>query len=168
MMYRLRPEGPQVLLIHPGGPFWAAKDRGAWSIPKGEIEEGEETLDAASASSRRRRGCGRRRSRGFPAPAVRRAQEQKDRLRMGVRGGFRPGTADKQHIHNGMAAALRHGEGVSGSGQGRVVQYRCSQREDTAGAVEFRGRVGRVVGLAVPALCPAIYTNANRGAKALE
>ncbi len=46
-MYRLRPEGPQVLLIHPGGPFWAAKDRGAWSIPKGEIEEGEETLAAA-------------------------------------------------------------------------------------------------------------------------
>ena len=46
-MYRLRPEGPQVLLIHPGGPFWAAKDRGARSIPKGEIEEGEETLAAA-------------------------------------------------------------------------------------------------------------------------
>jgi predicted NUDIX family NTP pyrophosphohydrolase len=32
----------EVLLVHPGGPFWAKKDHGAWSIPKGELEEGEE------------------------------------------------------------------------------------------------------------------------------
>jgi len=37
----------EVLLIHPGGPFWAKKDLGAWSLPKGEIEENEEPLDAA-------------------------------------------------------------------------------------------------------------------------
>ena len=37
----------QVLLVHPGGPFWARKDLGAWSIPKGEIDPGEEPLDAA-------------------------------------------------------------------------------------------------------------------------
>jgi predicted NUDIX family NTP pyrophosphohydrolase len=36
-----------VLLVHPGGPFWAKKDVGAWSIPKGLIEPGEEPLDAA-------------------------------------------------------------------------------------------------------------------------
>jgi predicted NUDIX family NTP pyrophosphohydrolase len=36
-----------VLLVHPGGPFWANKDEGAWSIPKGLIEEGEEPLSAA-------------------------------------------------------------------------------------------------------------------------
>jgi predicted NUDIX family NTP pyrophosphohydrolase len=34
--------GPEVLLVHPGGPFWAKKDLGAWSIPKGELEPGEE------------------------------------------------------------------------------------------------------------------------------
>jgi predicted NUDIX family NTP pyrophosphohydrolase len=37
----------QVLLVHPGGPFWAKKDDGAWSIPKGEIEPDEDPLAAA-------------------------------------------------------------------------------------------------------------------------
>jgi predicted NUDIX family NTP pyrophosphohydrolase len=37
----------EVLLAHPGGPFWASRDLGAWSIPKGEIEPGEPLLDAA-------------------------------------------------------------------------------------------------------------------------
>jgi predicted NUDIX family NTP pyrophosphohydrolase len=36
-----------VLLVHPGGPFWANKDAGAWSIPKGEYREGESALDVA-------------------------------------------------------------------------------------------------------------------------
>ena len=36
-----------MLLVHPGGPFWSRKDEGAWTIPKGEIGEGEEPLDAA-------------------------------------------------------------------------------------------------------------------------
>ena len=37
----------EVLLAHPGGPYWAKKDDGAWSIPKGEFEEGEDPLSAA-------------------------------------------------------------------------------------------------------------------------
>lgn len=37
----------QVLLVHPGGPFWAKKDEGAWSIPKGLIDDGEDGLTAA-------------------------------------------------------------------------------------------------------------------------
>jgi predicted NUDIX family NTP pyrophosphohydrolase len=36
-----------VLLAHPGGPFWRKKDLGAWTLPKGEIDEGEDPLDAA-------------------------------------------------------------------------------------------------------------------------
>ncbi len=40
--------GPlEVLLVHPGGPFWARKDEGSWSIPKGEFEESEDPLKAA-------------------------------------------------------------------------------------------------------------------------
>ncbi len=39
--------GLEVFLVHPGGPFWAKKDLGAWSIPKGEIDEGEDPLTAA-------------------------------------------------------------------------------------------------------------------------
>ena len=38
VLYRAGDRGPEVLLVHPGGPFWAKKDLGAWSIPKGEYE----------------------------------------------------------------------------------------------------------------------------------
>ena len=37
----------EVLLVHPGGPFWARRDAGAWSIPKGEYSDDEDPLDAA-------------------------------------------------------------------------------------------------------------------------
>jgi predicted NUDIX family NTP pyrophosphohydrolase len=47
LLYRVATGGPEVLLIHPGGPFWAKRDEGAWSIPKGEIDEGEEPRDCA-------------------------------------------------------------------------------------------------------------------------
>jgi len=47
LMYRLKDERLQVLLVHPGGPFWAKKDEGAWSIPKGLIDQGEDPLEAA-------------------------------------------------------------------------------------------------------------------------
>ena len=47
LLYRLTSGAPQVFLVHPGGPYWAKKDEGAWSIPKGEFEEGEEPLAAA-------------------------------------------------------------------------------------------------------------------------
>jgi predicted NUDIX family NTP pyrophosphohydrolase len=46
-MYRRRQTIVEVLLAHMGGPFWAKKDLGAWSIPKGEFEPGEIPLDAA-------------------------------------------------------------------------------------------------------------------------
>jgi predicted NUDIX family NTP pyrophosphohydrolase len=43
VVYRRRAGGLDVLLVHPGGPFWAKKDRGAWSIPKGEFDPTEQT-----------------------------------------------------------------------------------------------------------------------------
>src|SRR5215471_10961489 len=46
-MFRRREEGPEVLLAHPGGPFWAKKDEGAWTVPKGEHEPSEDPLEAA-------------------------------------------------------------------------------------------------------------------------
>ena len=47
LMYRTTDAGVQVLLVHPGGPFFASKDDGAWTIPKGEIEPAEEPLACA-------------------------------------------------------------------------------------------------------------------------
>lgn len=46
LLYRRR-EQLEVFLVHPGGPFWLKKDAGAWSLPKGELAEGEDALDAA-------------------------------------------------------------------------------------------------------------------------
>src|SRR5215470_8387582 len=47
LLYRRRAAGLEVLLAHPGGPFWSRKDVGAWSIPKGEIGPGEDPVAAA-------------------------------------------------------------------------------------------------------------------------
>jgi len=47
LMYRRRDGNRELFLVHPGGPFWAKKDQGAWSIPKGEYSEDEDPLVAA-------------------------------------------------------------------------------------------------------------------------
>jgi len=47
LLYRVREGRLEVFLAHPGGPFWAKKDLGVWSIPKGEIDEGEDPLETA-------------------------------------------------------------------------------------------------------------------------
>jgi len=47
LVVRVRDDRREVLLVHPGGPFWAKRDEGAWSIPKGEIEPGEQAIDVA-------------------------------------------------------------------------------------------------------------------------
>lgn len=46
LLFRQR-SGLELFLVHPGGPYWARRDEGAWSIPKGEIADGEEALDCA-------------------------------------------------------------------------------------------------------------------------
>jgi predicted NUDIX family NTP pyrophosphohydrolase len=61
LLYRRRGASVQVFLVHPGGPFWERKDEGAWSVPKGLVDAGEEEL-----------ACARREFReetGFEAPA---------------------------------------------------------------------------------------------------
>ena len=47
LLYRLAGGAPEVLLVHPGGPYWARRDLGAWTIPKGELEPGESAADCA-------------------------------------------------------------------------------------------------------------------------
>jgi predicted NUDIX family NTP pyrophosphohydrolase len=57
LVYRRRGEGLEVLLAHPGGPYYAHQDDGAWTIPKGEPEPGEELLAAARRELREEVGC---------------------------------------------------------------------------------------------------------------
>jgi len=56
LVYRTRGGARQVFLVHPGGPYWAGKDLGAWSIPKGEFGPDENPLDAAKREFREETG----------------------------------------------------------------------------------------------------------------
>ena len=57
LLYRFEAGEPRVLLVHPGGPYWTKRDLGAWTIPKGEYEEGE--LAAGLRPARAEGGAGR-------------------------------------------------------------------------------------------------------------
>lgn len=56
LLYKIEAGTVRVLLVHPGGPFWRNKDEGVWSIPKGEIEAGEDALAAARREFREETG----------------------------------------------------------------------------------------------------------------
>jgi predicted NUDIX family NTP pyrophosphohydrolase len=56
LLFRRDRDSVRVLLVHPGGPFWANKDAGAWSIPKGQFEPPETALDAARREFREETG----------------------------------------------------------------------------------------------------------------
>jgi predicted NUDIX family NTP pyrophosphohydrolase len=58
LMFRRKGTQIEVLLVHPGGPFFAKKDRGAWSLPKGEMEPGEEPLARARIEFEEELGVG--------------------------------------------------------------------------------------------------------------
>ncbi|HXR83342.1 MAG TPA: NUDIX domain-containing protein [Hanamia sp.] len=56
LLYHFKNNLPEVLLVHPGGPFWAKKEIASWSIPKGEIEENEDPLKAAIRETKEETG----------------------------------------------------------------------------------------------------------------
>ena len=65
LLYRFRDDSVQVFLVHPGGPYWARKDDGAWSIPKGEAAEGADLLTTAYSEFHEETGS---HVRGQPVP----------------------------------------------------------------------------------------------------
>jgi predicted NUDIX family NTP pyrophosphohydrolase len=89
-----RGSGPrlEVLLVHPGGPFWSRRDAGAWSIPKGEYGPGEEPLEAARREFAEELGS--------PAPAGEPADLGEVRLKSGkrIRAWALPGDLDPESI----------------------------------------------------------------------
>lgn len=57
LLFRRKGKEPEVLLVHPGGPYWAKKDKAAWSIPKGVYAAGEDPLTAARREFAEETGC---------------------------------------------------------------------------------------------------------------
>jgi predicted NUDIX family NTP pyrophosphohydrolase len=70
LVYRVQPGGVEVFLAHPGGPIWAKKDAGSWTIPKGEFEEGEDAWDAARREFREEIGVEPPQAEGVPLVPV--------------------------------------------------------------------------------------------------
>jgi predicted NUDIX family NTP pyrophosphohydrolase len=56
LLYRRTAADPEVFLVHPGGPYWARKDEGAWSVPKGLVDPGEDELECARREFREETG----------------------------------------------------------------------------------------------------------------
>jgi len=88
LLFRGEGAGLEVLLVHPGGPFWRSRDAGAWSIPKGGIEPGEDSLAAARREFSEETG-GTASGEALPLTPVRQAGG-KVVLAWAVRGDFDP------------------------------------------------------------------------------
>ncbi|TMD86186.1 MAG: NUDIX domain-containing protein [Chloroflexi bacterium] len=73
VLYRRRDGKLEVLLVHPGGPFWQKRDEGAWSIPKGEVAENEEGMDVARREFQEELGTAAPDVEGTPLGEVRQA-----------------------------------------------------------------------------------------------
>lgn len=73
LLFRWGLRGLEVLLVHPGGPFWQKRDAGAWQIPKGKIDQGEELLAAALREFREEVGVVLKGDRARPLHRIRQA-----------------------------------------------------------------------------------------------
>ena len=89
VLYRRTPGGLEFLLVHPGGPYWAGKDEGAWSVPKGECREGEDPLRVACRELEEETGL-RAPEAGFLPLSPVRQRGGKEVVAWGVEGDFEP------------------------------------------------------------------------------
>jgi predicted NUDIX family NTP pyrophosphohydrolase len=97
LMYRRSPRGIELLLAHPGGPFWASKDQGAWSIPKGEYDDSEDALSAAKREFAEELGSALR-ARPFLDLGAIKQPSRKVITAFAVEGDFDPATLVSNHF----------------------------------------------------------------------
>jgi hypothetical protein len=121
----------EVLLVHPGGPYWRRKDNGAWSIPKGEMDAGEDAGDAARREFMEELGSA-------PVGPLQPLGEIRQRGGKPVHAFAVNGDLDcpercKQHLRNGIAAEKRADADVSGGRTGRVVYTTDSSHDNPRG-----------------------------------
>ena len=121
LLYRRRAE-VEVLLVHPGGPFWAKKDLGAWSIPKGEHDEGEDgagVRDPRVHRGDRQRAVARASS---TTSATIKQKAGKIVQAWALEGDLDADDGQIEHVFDAMAAALGADAGVPGGRPRRVVR----------------------------------------------
>src|SRR5438552_12650249 len=133
VLYRVRDGKTEVLLVHPGGPFWKRRDEGAWSIPKGEMGPGESRLDVARREFQEELGVPLPEGEVLPLGSVRQAGGKV------VHAWAAPGDHGclaglQQHVRHRVAAAIGQDAGISGSRQGSLVRPRCGTAHDPRGA----------------------------------
>jgi len=104
LLYRRRGSRPEVFLVHPGGPYWAKKDDGAWSVPKGLVNPNEDELACARREFREETGF-----------------ETNEGGRLGDRWGLQPGRSQEQPVRDGMAAEVGPHRTIPGSRSRRLV-----------------------------------------------
>ena len=112
----------EVLLVHPGGPFWAKKDAGAWSIPKGECEPGEDPRARALIEFAEETGTTLGRRRSCASSATVKQKGGKRVVAFAAEGDLDADAHRLQHVRDGVAAALRPPPGVPGGRPRRVVR----------------------------------------------
>ena len=146
--------GREVLLVHPGGPFWAKKDAAPGRSRRASSTPGEDPRACALREFAEETGTTlpARRAR---EPGRRAAQERQDRGRLRGRGRPRRGGDRQQHVRARVAAALRPAAGVPGGRPGGLVRPRRRAREAQPGA----GRVRRPARGAARPECPGWESN---------
>ena len=130
-LYRRRGGAIEVLLVHPGGPFWARKDEGAWSIPKGEYAADEDPLAAARREFAEETGT-RIEGEAIALGAFRQSSA-KTVDAWAIEGDFDPATLKSNTFYHGMAAALRQDARGSGGGPRPVVHARGGRAQAPQG-----------------------------------
>ena len=118
----------QVLLGHPGGPYWARKDAGAWTIPKGLVDPGEDLLATALREFTEETGFS---ARGpfIPLSPVKQ-KSGKTVHAFACEGDFDPAKLVVQHVRNRMAAEVRQAQEFCGNRSSRMVRADGGAREN--------------------------------------
>jgi len=143
LMYRIRDGAIQVLLAHPGGPYFVNKDDGHWSIPKGEPGPDEDLLLTAQREFEEKTGL----KPAGPFVPLQPVKQKGGKVvsRLGLRWRLRSDHDPQQHIHHGMAATVGPAEAVPGDRPGRVLRLGDGSKENQvrAGGADRRTGGGR-------------------------
>lgn len=138
LLYRRTGADPEVLLVHPGGPFWAKKDEGAWSIPKGLFEEDESLLAAAKREFEEETGFLPHGT--FIELGSFKQPNSKVIFAWAVEGDFDPRNLKCNFFFYGVATEVGPYAGVSRGGSSGMVQGWRSRSEDYKGTASHRTR----------------------------